>query len=242
MGACLIKHTELMGFSKDVFLPSSPFSDPLSIVREKETTMKHVSLSKIKPSALIKIPGLFILGLLAIAFLLFPLAAFAACGQAPAPKATLKLASMMPTFGPSCGGAATSKNATVTGNPANPTSTTGNPVTPNLLAGITNCRFVVVKPGQKVVLHNGDIVVGTISQADKSGKAGNVGDVIFGMVIGGQFRAINGDGNGGHATGILNGKTVNFTLGNGAVQDGNSGKIDTTPNDGGNDAKTLPGQ
>jgi hypothetical protein len=240
MGACLIKHTELMGFSKDVFLPSSPFSDPLSIVREKETTMKHVSLSKIKPSALIKVPGLFILGLLAIAFLLFPLAAFAGCGQAPAPKATIKLASMMPTFGPSCGGATTNKNATVTGNPANnPPSTTTNPVTPNLLAGITNCRFVVVKPGQKVVLHNGDIVVGTISQTDKSGKAGNIGDVIFGIVINNQFRAINGDGNGGHATGIIDGKTINFSLGNGTVQNSNTGKIDATPNDGANDAKKL---
>jgi len=207
--------------------------------------MKHVSLSKIKPSALIKIPGLFILGLLAIAFLLFPLAAFAACGQAPAPKATLKLASMMPTFGPNCGGAAASKNATVTGNPADP-ATTGNanpsPVSSNLIAGITNCRFVVVKPGQKVVLHNGDIVVGTISQADKSGKAGNVGDPVFGMVINNQFRAINGDGNGGHATGILNGKTINFSLGNGTVQNSNTGKIDSTPNDGSkDDAKTLGG-
>jgi hypothetical protein len=241
MGACLIKHTELMGLSKDVFLPSSPFSDPLSIVREKETTMKHVSLSKIKPSALIKIPGLLILGLLAVAFLLFPLAAFAGCGgQQQAPKATLKIASVEPIFGPNCGGAAASKNATVTGNPTTTTTTTtttANPVTPSLLAGISNCRFVVVKPGQKVVLQNGDIVVSTISQADKSGKAGSVGDVILGIVIGGQFRAINGDGNGGHAVGIVQSKKINFVLDNGGVQNGTTDKgsstagIDPTPND-----------
>jgi hypothetical protein len=88
----------------------------------------------------------------------------------------------------------------------------------------------VVKPGEKVVLHNGDIVVGNISQADQSGKAGSIGDTILGIVIGGQFRAINGDGNGGHAVGIINGKSINFTLGNGAVQNGN-GKVDATPND-----------
>jgi hypothetical protein len=203
--------------------------------------MKHVSLNKIKPSALIKVPGLLILGLLAVAFLLFPLAAFAGCGgQQAAPKSTLKIASVEPIFGPSCGGAAPTKNATVTGNPADPTSTTStpaNPVTPSLLAGITKCRFVVVKPGQKVVLQNGDIVVSTISQADKNGKAGSVGDVILGIVIGGQFRAINGDGNGGHAVGIVQPKKINFVLDNGGVQNGTNDKgspgtgVDPTPND-----------
>jgi hypothetical protein len=207
--------------------------------------MKHVSLNKIKPSALIKVPGLLILGLLAVAFLLFPLAAFAGCngGAAAAPKATLKIASVEPLFGPSCGGAAPTKNATVTGTAANPapsSQTSGanpSPVGSSLLAGITKCRFVVVKPGQKVVLHNGDIVVGSIAVADKSGKAGSVGDTILGMVINGQFRAINGDGNGGHAVGILNGKTINFTLGNAGVANGTNDKasttagIDPTPND-----------
>jgi hypothetical protein len=216
-------------------------------VREKETTMKHVSLNKIRPLALLKVPGLCILGLLAVVFLLFPLAAFAGCGGAAAvPKATLNIRSLEPIFGPSCGGAAPTKNATVTGTAANPapSTTTGganpSPATSSLLAGISKCRFVQVKPGQKVVLHNGDIVVGQISQADQSGKAGSVGDVIFGMVINNQFRAINGDGNGKHAVGIINGKTINFSLGNGAVQADN-GKVDATPNDGGNDAKAIGG-
>jgi hypothetical protein len=203
--------------------------------------MKHVSLNKIKPSALLKVPGLLILGLLAVAFLLFPLAAFAGCGgQQAVPKATLKIASIEPIFGPNCGGSASTKNATVTGSPANtaPTTTTKpSPVSSSLLAGITKCRFVVVKPGQQVVLHNGDIAVGTISQADQNGKAGSVGDVVFGMIIGGQFRAIHGDGNGGHAAGILNAKTVNFTVGNGGVANGTNDSastvagVDPTPND-----------
>lgn len=203
--------------------------------------MKHVSLNKIKPSALLKVPGLLILGLLAVAFLLFPLAAFAGCGGAAAvPKATLKVASVEPIFGPNCGGAASTKNATVTGSPANTapaTTTKPSPVSTSLLAGITKCRFVVVKPGQKVVLHNGDIVVGNISQADQNGKAGSVGDTIFGIVINGQFRAINGDGSGGHAKGILNAKTVNFTVGNGGVANGTNDNnsttagVDPTPND-----------
>src|SRR4051794_6559909 len=108
MGACLIKHTELMGFSKDVFLPSSPFSDPLSIGREKETTMKHVSLNK----KLMKVPGLLILGLLAIAFLAFPLAAFAGCaGPAAVPNPKAKATFLEPLFGPSCGGSPATKNA-----------------------------------------------------------------------------------------------------------------------------------
>jgi len=206
--------------------------------------MKHVSLNKIRPSALLKVPGLLILGLLAVAFLLFPLAAFAGCGGAKAvPAATLKVASVEPIFGPNCGGAASTKNATVTGNAANPapsSKTSGanpSPASSSLLAGITKCRFVEVKPGQKVVLHNGDIVVGNISKADQNGNAGNVGDTIFGMVINGQFRAINGDGKGGHAAGILNAKTVNFTVGNGGVANGTSDNssstagIDATPND-----------
>jgi len=207
--------------------------------------MKHVSLNKIKPSTLIKVPGLLILGLLAVAFLLFPLAAFAGCGGAKqaVPKATLKVASVEPIFGPNCGGAASTKNATVTCSPSTPaqgsTTTDANPspVSSSLLAGITKCRFVGVQPGQQVVLHNGDIVVGTISQADQNGKAGNVGDTIFGMVISGQFRAIHGDGNGGHAAGILNAKTVNFTVGNGGVANGTNDKasttagVDPTPND-----------
>ena len=195
--------------------------------------MKHVSLNKIKPSALLKVPGLLILGLLAVAFLLFPLAAFAGCSAAPAPKATLKIASVEPIFGPLCGGAATTTttNATITGSPTNPAPTTTKPLpaSTSLLAGITKCRFVVVKPGQKVVLHNGDIVVGAISQADQSGKAGNVGDTIFGIVINNQFRAITA-GNGGHASNILSGKSINFSLGNGTVQSIN-GNVDSTPND-----------
>jgi hypothetical protein len=195
--------------------------------------MKHVSLNKIRPSALMKVPGLFILGLLAVAFLLFPLAAFAGCGAPPAPKATLKVASLEPIFGPNCGGATATTNATVSGTAANPATTSGtspNPAASSLLAGIAKCRFVLVKPGEKVVLHNGDIVVGQVTKSDQNGKAGNVGDTIFGIVINGQFRAINGDGNGGHAVGILSGNSVNFALGNGAVQVG-TGKVDSTPND-----------
>jgi hypothetical protein len=211
--------------------------------------MKHVSLNKIKPSALIKVPGLLILGLLAVAFLLFPLAAFAGCGGAKqaVPKATLKVASLEPIFGPSCGGAAASKNATVTGSPSTPaqgsTTTDANPspVSSSLLAGITKCRFVVVKSGQQVVLHNGDIVVATIAQADKSGKAGSAGDAVFGLILNNKFRAINGDGNGGHAVGMVNANSINFNLGNGTVQNSNTGKVDNTPNDGSNDAQSIPG-
>jgi len=198
--------------------------------------MNIVSLNKIRPSALLKVPGLCILGLLAVAFLLFPLAAFAGCSAAPAPKATLNISHVEPLFGPNCGGAAAKTNATISGtNPTTLTTTTTttsptNPVNISLLTGIAKCQFAQVKLGEKVALHNGDIVLGQISKADNSGKAGSAGDVILGMVINGQFRAINGDGKGGHAAGILNGKAINFTLDNGAVQ-GSNGKVDSTPND-----------
>lgn len=198
--------------------------------------MKHVSLNKIKPSTLIKVPGLLILGLLAVAFLLFPFAAFAGCGGKKQAAAAVKanVTNIEPLFGPNCGGsAAAQKNATVSTkpqpstaqSPADGSPSQAAPVPSNLVSAIAKCKFVVVKPGQKTVLENGDIVLG---QTVKDQTA------FIGIVIGGKINFITQ-----HATG--ENKKANISLNNAGVNNGTSDKnaspdaaakgIDPTPND-----------
>jgi len=196
--------------------------------------MKHVSLNKIKPSTLIKVPGLLILGLLAIAFLLFPLAAFAGCqGPASVPNPKAKATFLEPLFGPSCGGSKVTTNATVTGSPAQPNPAQPNPAQPNpadtgsnLLSAIAKCHFVPVGP-QQVVLHNGDLVLAQITDPGNKGKQiVDKGDPILCMVVGGQLIPIAG-----HGSTTINPKKVNFQLQNAKIQLAN-GNQDSTPNDG----------
>jgi hypothetical protein len=227
-----MKHIEAMEASYGCF----PLIKPaLIIVREKETIMKHVSLNKIKPSMLTKVPGLFILGLLAVAFLLFPLAAFAGCGQQAAAQAGL-IQSRMSLFGKACGGTplstqqasllaaswadptkgATSKNATIDNKPAQPQPQPGS-TTPassrltglSLLGAIARCSFVTVPDGQKVSLANGDLVLVSVTQKDKTITP------IVGEVVGGKLVALTGDGQGQHAVKIAN--NANIKLSNGTL-------------------------
>jgi hypothetical protein len=194
--------------------------------------MKHVSLNKIKPSALLKVPGLLILGLLATVFLLFPLAAFAGCGgKQDVPNPTAKATFLEPLFGPSCGGSKATTNATVTGTA--PKTPTGNPpVQPvatgsSLLSAIAKCHFVTIKDGQQVLLHNGDLVLAQITDPGNKGKqVVDKGDPILCMVVGGQLLPIAG-----HGSTTINPKKVNFQLANAKIQLDN-GNADSTPNDG----------
>lgn len=193
--------------------------------------MKHVSLNKIKPSALIKVPGLLILGLLAVAFLLFPFAAFAGCGggKQKAQPVAANVTNIEPLFGPNCGGsAAAQKNATVSTkpqpstaqSPADGSPSQAAPVASNLLSAIAKCKFVVVKPGQQTLLENGDIVLGQTVKGQTD---------FIGIVIGGKVNFITQ-----HATG--ENKKADIALKNASVDTGKPDKGsnavgDSTPND-----------
>jgi hypothetical protein len=193
--------------------------------------MKHVSLNKIKPSMLTKVPGLFILGLLATIFLLFPLAAFAGCsGNQQVPNPTAKATFLEPLFGPSCGGSKATTNATVTG--TTPKTPTDNPPAQpaagsSLLSAIAKCRFAAIPAGKQAILHNGDIVLAVITDPGNKGKqVVSTGDPILCMVVGGQLIPVAG-----HGSTTINPKKVNFQLANAKIQLGN-GNQDSTPNDG----------
>jgi len=197
--------------------------------------MKHVSLNTIKPSMLTKGSGLLILGLLALAFLLFPLAAFAGCaGPAQVPNPKAKATFLEPLFGPSCGGSPITKNATVTGAPVKPNPVQPNPVQSSpvdtgssLLSAIAKCHFVTIKDGQQVLLHNGDLVLAQITDPGNKGKkVVDTGDPILCMVVGGQLIPIAG-----HGSTTINPKKVNFQLQNAKIQLAN-GNADSSPNDG----------
>jgi len=66
--------------------------------------MRRVSLNKIRLSMIAKVPGMLILGVLAIAFLLFPLAALAQCGGGQAAAQAGTLESDESLFSKPCGG------------------------------------------------------------------------------------------------------------------------------------------
>lgn len=217
MRACLTKYTKVMGFAKDVFLPSSLLSDPLIIVREKETTMRRVSLNKIRLSMIAKVPGMLILGVLAIAFLLFPLAALAQCGGGGQAAQAGTLESDESLFSPKCGGtplstaqaseltaswaqAPKAKNATIgTTAPKTTTTTPKTSTTPNsgvlsglsLLGAVARCSFVTVPNDKKVQLADGDICLVTLQNKDGSDTA------IIAEVVGGKLVAVAGN-NGKH--------------------------------------------
>jgi len=220
-----MRHIEVMGSSYECF---SPIKLALIIVREKETIMKHVSLSKVRLSEVTKVPGLFILGIFAIAFLLFPLAAFAGCGGAPVAQQAGFIQSKESLFGKSCGGtplstqqatllasswASPTKNATVSSGAvpkpvANPNAPANSRLVGlSLLGAIARCTFVTVKSGQKVNLANGDLVLVSLTAKDGSQTA------ILGEIVGGKLVALSGDGQGNHAVKLANNPNVQLTNG-----------------------------
>ncbi|HWS83212.1 MAG TPA: hypothetical protein VN207_03030 [Ktedonobacteraceae bacterium] len=186
--------------------------------------MKHVSLSKIRPSVATKVSGLFVLAILAVAFLLFPLASSAMGCSGPPQKATLKGVESL--FGPSCGGSSVTKNATIAGTTPKPNTSTADVIPSSaLLSAVSKCKFVVVKPGQKPILQNGDIFL----------AQGVNGTDLVGIIVGSKARLLVADPTTGtHAVTINNKFNIGFL--NAAVVTA-SGKIDVTPNDGAKDAK-----
>lgn len=187
--------------------------------------MRRVSLNKIRLSMIAKVPGMVILGVLAIAFLLFPLAALAACGQQAAAQAGT-LESHESLFGKPCGGtplstqqaseltsswaqAPKAKNATVSTSTTAPKPST---TTPNsgvlsglsLLGAVARCSFVTVKNGDKVQLADGDICLITLQNKDGSDTA------IIGEVVGGKLVAVAG-GNGKHFTRIIQNPNIKLS-------------------------------
>lgn len=103
--------------------------------------MRRVFLSKIRLSMVAKIPGMVILGVSAIAFLLFPLAtALAGCGGgggAAAQAATLE--SHEPLFSPKCGGTPLSdaQASELVGSWPKPPTAKASPKTTNATIGTT---------------------------------------------------------------------------------------------------------
>jgi len=186
--------------------------------------MKHVFLSKIRPSVVTKASGLFVLAVLAVAFLLFPLASLAMGCSGPPQKATLKGVESL--FGPSCGGSSLTKNATITGTTPKPGTSTADAIPSSaLLSAVSKCKFVVVKPGQKPILQNGDIFL----------AQGVDGNDFVGVIAGNKARLLVGDPTtGAHAVSMNNNFNIGFV--NAAVVT-KSGKVDATPNDGAKDAK-----
>jgi hypothetical protein len=196
MRAYLTEHTKVMGFlKKRTFFSHQARSQILSsVVREKETTMGCLSLNKIGLSKIAKVPGMVILGVLALAFLVFPLAAFANCGQ-PAPDAAT-LESRMALFGPTCGsGKLTATQASLAAESWNTKAGTKSAPALNsaesLLAAAGRCTFDTIKTGQKVALQNGDILLITITKNSQEVPA--IGEVVNGKIV-----LIAGDGQGGH--------------------------------------------
>jgi hypothetical protein len=200
-------------------------------VREKETIMKHVSLSKIKPSMVTKVPGMLILGLLAIAFLLFPLAAFAGCGKPAAAAQAGFIQSKESLFGKSCGGTplspaqasllaaswadpnkAINKNATIGSTPPKTTTTTttttsGRLAGLSLLGAIARCTFVTVKSGENVTLQNGDLVLVSLANKDGTDTA------LLGEIVNNKLVLLSGDGQGNHAVKIANNPNIKLVNG-----------------------------
>lgn len=194
--------------------------------------MRRVSLNKIRLSMVTKVPGMVILGVLAIAFLIFPFAALAVCGQQPAQAATIESTESL--FSKQCGGsplstqqaselagtwpkAQSQKNATVsTTAPKTGTTSPADTTTPNngvlsgisLLGAVARCTFVTPKQGQNVNLENGDIVLASLENKDGTTSA------IIGEVVGGKFVAMTGN-NGKHF--LRENKNANIKFTNGSI-------------------------
>jgi hypothetical protein len=185
--------------------------------------MRRVSLNKIKLSMVTKVPGMVILGVLAIAFLLFPLAALAACGQQPAQAATIESTESL--LGPGCAGSPLTnaeesalnsswiqpqKNATVSTTTPK-TSASGTASQPsdssiNFLARMARCSFETAKTGQNVPLVNGVIGLATLDNKD-----GTTSPIIF-EIVGGKPVAVTG-GNGQHFVKLNSNPNIKFTNG-----------------------------
>lgn len=195
--------------------------------------MRRVSLNKIKLSMITKVPGMVILGVSAIAFLLFPFTVLAGCGGGGQAAQAATIESTESLFSKSCGGtplstqqaselesswakAPQSKNATVsTTAPKTSTSSSSSAATaPNngvlsgisLLGAVARCTFVTAPSGQNVTLNNGDLVLASVANKDGSTSA------IIGEIIGGKFVAVTGN-NGKHFVKLNNNPNIKFTNG-----------------------------
>jgi hypothetical protein len=160
--------------------------------------MRHVSLSKIR-----KVPGMLILGILAIGFLVFPLTTLAACGGGGGNAATVKLtlratlgmndqgkcfnappnaklaSTMIQTWGTTLGAKATKGKKAST-----KTATSNN----NQVAAVTklvsaaSCTWTMIKDGKNGTLGGGDEAL--LTSQDNQGnltvyRAIKVGNQIF---------------------------------------------------------------
>jgi hypothetical protein len=212
-------------------------------VREKETIMKHVSLNKIKPSMITKVPGLFILGLLAVAFLVFPLAAFAGCGGGQAAAQAGTVQSVMSLFGKPCGGtplstqqasqlaaswvdptkAAANKNATIGNNPAQASATTtkpsADPNTSSTGSRIGGIQFLgAIARCSFVTVKDGQKATlqnGDVALVSITKKDGTVTPLV-GEIVNGKLVLLSGNGNGQHAVKLVS-NGVNVKLGNATI-------------------------
>lgn len=158
--------------------------------------MGHFSLNKTSFSKVAKVPGMAILGLLALGFFLFPFAVFAQCGQPDVANAD----SILDIQGSSCAGrtitnaqASTAAQEWSVGSKgqANASKVTAATLDPAFaeLVRISACTFVSVKTGQKVQLHNGAMILAT------ENKNGKTVPLIL-MVVGGRLVAVTHQGSG----------------------------------------------